>query len=377
MSQIQEWNYAHDADITFGEVHISKAPKIALAITILSVIAITALCVIYRDILGDIIVNPQLVLTSNEVNVEVFDTFDPKNYISDANIGKYEITDISNNVDTNKLGDYSVTYSSKNSVNELSQDLTVHVVDNIAPVILLKTNDDKFPIKLDNGQYTATIVINSDIAQTFNPEDYIDIIKDNYSSNDKISHECTNNFSFDQVGLITIIYAATDENGNIGNTTLNISVVEAFDEERAEYEQQISEMEEELARLKEQQNNSGHSGNSGGSNGSGSLGNSGNSGGSDNSGGSGSSDNNSGGNSGGSSNSLSASSCTVSMSSVGGTWNGVVIAASGYVHYSGTGNAHAVSGVGITEFPSGPGTYTINWQGDNGLSCTQTVTVTE
>lgn len=365
MSQIQEWNYAHDADITFGEVHISKAPKIALFITIISVIAVTVLCIIYRDVLGDIIVNPQLVLTSNEVYVDVFDEFNPNIYISTANEGKYELTGIENNVDTNTLGDYVVTYSSKNSINKLSQELIVHVVDRTEPVILLKTNSSDLPIELDNGQYTATMLMNSDIARNFNPEDYIDIIIDNYSSSDKLKPEYTNNLKFDQVGLVTVIYSTVDENGNIGNTTLNISVVEAFDAERAEYEKQIAEMEEELAKLKEQQQS--HNNNQ--SNNPNKPNNPSNPTNPDKP--------NTPDKPTTPSNSLSADSCTISMSAVGGTWNGVVIAASGYVHYSGAGNAHATSGVGITEFPSGPGTYTITWSGDNGLSCTQTVTVTE
>lgn len=255
MSRVQEWNYAHDAEISFGDVHVSKAPKIALVISIISIITLSVLGIIYKDILEDLIMNPQVTLTAYEVNFEIYDEFDPNDYISSVNVGKYEITNIDNKVDVNTLGDYTVTYSSKNSMNTYSQDLLVHVVDHTDPVILLNTYREDLPITFNNGQYYANVLIGSEVATTFNPENYIDLIIDNYSSLDKIKYEYSNKLDFDKKGDITLVYSATDENGNTGNTTLNISVVEQLDKERIEYQAIIDKMEKELSEYLESHKN--------------------------------------------------------------------------------------------------------------------------
>ena len=206
MSNIQEWNYAHDADLTFGEVHVSKAPKIALAITIISIIIVTTLCIIYRDVLGDLIVNSQLVLNEDKVVVEVYSDFNPESYISESNVGSYEVTNINSNVDTNKLGTYKVIYSSKNSVNSLDQELTVEVKDQTAPVIQLKTREssDLF-IEIEDGQYTAQVVLGSEITQNFDPSKYIDSVLDNYSDTDDITLDWSRKLDFSKTGLITVL----------------------------------------------------------------------------------------------------------------------------------------------------------------------------
>ena len=62
MSKTVTWKYKGDADVVFGEIHISKAPKIILAITVITVIAACVTGFLLRDFIYDALTNPQIML---------------------------------------------------------------------------------------------------------------------------------------------------------------------------------------------------------------------------------------------------------------------------------------------------------------------------
>ncbi|MBQ8218196.1 MAG: hypothetical protein IJZ79_02730 [Bacilli bacterium] len=363
-NNIQEWNYAHDADITFGEVHVSKAPKIALIITIISVLIVSILGIIYRDVVRDAMANPQLVLTTTNAEIDVYSEFNPEDYITAVNAGFYEITNIQSNVNTSELGTYEVIYSSKNSVNALDQVLTVEVKDITAPVILLKTRENSnLKIDFEDDQYVAEVVCGDEILENFNPGDYVDIVLDNFSNAEDISIDWSRKLDFSKAGLVTVVYSATDTSGNKGITTLNIAVVESFDADRQAYEDQIAQMEAELEALREQQNQHHSGGNTGGS------------GGSDGNGGNG---NNDGGGNGGN-DSTESSTPTLSVSdfsiSIDTGIQNIFVAAANHVSCSG-GNAQPIGGTLMTSQAKPGNTYTLIWE-CNGVQATQNITITE
>ena len=57
---VQSWNYADDADITFGEVHESKLPKVILAFTLIGIAVLGVAAFLFRNFILDYINNPQL-----------------------------------------------------------------------------------------------------------------------------------------------------------------------------------------------------------------------------------------------------------------------------------------------------------------------------
>ena len=62
MSKTVTWNYKGDADVVFGEIHISKAPKIILAVTVITVIVACVAGFLLRDYIYDVLTNPQIML---------------------------------------------------------------------------------------------------------------------------------------------------------------------------------------------------------------------------------------------------------------------------------------------------------------------------
>jgi len=344
---------------------VSKAPKIALAITIISVIIVSVLCIIYRDIVRDIMANPQLVLTSNNISIDVYSEFDPNDYITDVNSGFYEITNIQSNVDTNNLGTYEVIYSSKNSVNTLDQTMIVEVKDQTAPVILLKTRENSnLKIDFEDDQYIAEVICGDAILDNFNPENYIDLILDNYSNIDNISIDWSHKLDFSKAGLVTVVYTATDTSGNKGITTLNIAVVESFDADRKAYEDQIAAMEAELEALKQQQNNRPSGGNNNSSN------SSGNNKPKDES--KPSNDNGNTGNNESSTPTLAVSDFSVCIDV--GIQN-IFVEAAKHVTCSG-GNAQPIGGTLMTSQAKPGNSYTLIWE-CNGVQATQNITITD
>ena len=222
-----EWNYAGEADITIGEVHISKTSKIILILLIIGIIAICGLAIYFRAYIYDYIANPSIVLTEKEVNIEVNSSFNPEEFIANDTSGYiYEI--IGSDIDTSKLGTYTVTFNSKNRVKSNSIDLVVNIVDTTAPEITLIKDMD--------------LLVRGKDTDNFNPKKYLKTVKDNYSDFDDIKIEYTTDIDFTK-DTVQIIFTATDKAGNIGNKTLNLAIFDS--REDLEFEQQKQQEEQE------------------------------------------------------------------------------------------------------------------------------------
>ena len=228
MSQIQEWYYAHDADITFGEVHVSKVPKIILTVVLASIVTAGIAAYLSKDYIYDYVTNPHLELVKevthedgNYTDVEIKSKVDLKEFadVADWNNLDYEYEIDDNQLNLNALGSYVVTYKSKNRAHNSETELVINVKDTTNPTITLKNVD------LDEtGRYVKNLIRGKE-TESFNAEDYIDKIEDNYSSRDKIVVDYTKNINFD-FDSATVIYTATDENGNTGTASLSLIIKE-------------------------------------------------------------------------------------------------------------------------------------------------------
>lgn len=221
------WNYNGDADITLGEVKISKTAKIILIILLVILVICGGLSIYFRNYIYDFIANPQVVLSQSEINLEVHNEFIPEDYIANSTseytydiAGKDEI-----NID--KLGTYEVIYNSKNRIKSNSAKLTVNVVDTTPPEIKLT----KDMLMLTRGKDT----------DKFNAKDYLESVSDNYSKPEKILIDFTTNIDFEHNDEIEVTYEAQDEAGNIATAKLNIAVYDSLDELIAEYEKNKEE----------------------------------------------------------------------------------------------------------------------------------------
>ena len=227
-----EWNYKHDADITIGEEHAGKTTKIILICVFIAIAIIVGLGIYFKDYIYDLIANPEILLTGNDITVNVYDKFDPDSYIINKNDGYEYTVDGVENVDTSKLGQYIITYNSYNRMKSKSIEVTVNVVDELPPVIELTD--------------TALWLTRGEETEKFDAKNYIKSITDNYSKPENIKVEYTDNLdkSSDQW---TIIYTAIDE---AGNQTTEQLVVKIFDSEEALRKQK--EEEERQKQLEEQ-----------------------------------------------------------------------------------------------------------------------------
>lgn len=236
---MKKWNYKGVADITIGEIQKSKAPKIILTI-LLSLLTITIGLIIYfRDYLHDLAIIPEIILSTNEVSVELDSEFNAESYIINKG-DNYSITgDI---VDTSILNaEYTVIYNTWNRVNSSSTTLKVKIVDDIAPTIELKSNNKK--IKLDEN-YNFTLILGESTDTTLGTNDFnikkdiIVEVNDNHTSKEqllstlKITPE-NPDFTLKATEFsknITIKFEIKDEVGLITNKSIIITVVNGIAE---------------------------------------------------------------------------------------------------------------------------------------------------
>ena len=268
-SDIVEWNYEGDADITLGEEHISNTAKIILISLCVVIVCCIGVLIYMRHSIIDFISNPDIQLTSSEINLEVFDDFDPNSYIANSNkLDKLQEYNVDNPVDNQHLGDYVVTYYSKNRATENVTTLTVHVVDTEAPEIILAGTGDVTNAK------TITLLEGSEELLNLNPANYVLTVTDNYDDRDHIELAyIPNEFGELQINQViadsgdapnatmTIDYIATDMSGNSGTATLTIVIIKANGISEEDYQEMLerqaeleAQIEEQIRQLEEQQN---------------------------------------------------------------------------------------------------------------------------
>ena len=252
------WEYKYDADLTIGEKKLSNKAKIALIIILLILLTASIVGYIYRYHILDYFTEPQIMLSTNEVDIEVGSEFDYKDYLIENNYpDRYEITYPDNkDVDTNKLGTYELKFKLKNLMKEVDNILIINVKDTTSPTIELKESVLTFTRDVET--------------KDFNPEEHIKEIKDNYDDKKdiKLTYTKTYDWSKDKV---EVIYTVEDKSGNVSSNTLTIIVNDPPKEPEKEVEIVYVEVPSQ-------------SGNNSGSNGNTSSGNSGNNGSSGNSG---------------------------------------------------------------------------------------------
>ena len=236
--RIVEWHYAHDADITLGELHVSKTAKILLISLICVLLVAIGLGIYFRGYIYDYIVQPSVELKENSIDLEVFSEFDPNDYISKNS--EY-LQDINSNVDMSTLGTYQVVYTSKNRIKTIESVLTVNVVDTTDPELIL----------LNDGVLIA--VKNSEELQNFDPMNYIVYCHDNYDPNPHIEYTTPNPKLFTEEGQVNITYSCVDSSGNQTSAVLTVVVQEDFASQIQDSEKSQEEIDKLQKQLEEQQ----------------------------------------------------------------------------------------------------------------------------
>ena len=276
-SDIKVWNYKYDADITFGEVHVSKLPKIILTFVIIGIIVLGVTIFLFKDYIYDYANNPQLQFNEKvefldgeyAVDYEVSNSayFKPEAYMEDATYNK---ANNSYDIDTNNLaytyeitgdditkqtevGDYKVIYNSSNRISSESKELIVHLKDTTPPVINFELSDKaEYHVDLDKTGSCQLVLIKGKDTTNFDPRKYIKSVTDNYSKEDKIKIEYPSNITFNQ-DTIDIIYAATDEADNTATASLKLIIKEDIDKLEEERQKALKAAEEEKKRRLEEE----------------------------------------------------------------------------------------------------------------------------
>lgn len=208
------WTFNQDADITIGEVHVSKLPKILLALLVILLIASAIAAYYFQDVLYDFIVQPEVVLKEDEISIEVGSgPFNAEEYIAKLPADglepdRYEVTLPKNSsVDTNVVKDYNVEYK----VRVISNDkvgistLVVHVVDTQAPVIKLT-------------EHNIELIREED---TFKCMDYVESVSDNYDTTVKV--QCSDKIDWASNSVV-VDYVSDDKYGNTTVEKLEITI---------------------------------------------------------------------------------------------------------------------------------------------------------
>lgn len=247
---IMEWHYAHDADITIGEKHISHTARGLLIALLCMLCTVGGVAVYFRNYIYDYIADPDLILTNDSVKLEIDSKFDPKTFIANPDDVPYEIIG-ADLVDTSTKGRkvdsktklvsrYEVRYVAHNRVRSHEKKLIVDVVDEQAPQIELDTE----LVVLKRGTETFY----------FNPLSYIKKITDNYTDPQKVKLEYTDKFNFRE-DTQQCVYTVTDEAGNSYSKVLNIAIVNSDAEKQQKEEEQKQKEQEQQAQQPSGNNN--------------------------------------------------------------------------------------------------------------------------
>ena len=240
-----EWHYAHDADITIGEKHISHTARGLLIALLCMLCTVGGVAFYYRGYIYDYIADPNIILTNEVVQLDIDAPFNADEYVINNEGVPYEVVD-ANLVDTSingkkidkktkVLSRYEVKYIIKNRARTHNKTLVVEVVDNKPPEIELK----KELVLLVRGSET----------NSFNPKYFIKTLKDNYSEEKNIKVEYPTTFDWKET-TFQVEYKATDEVGNSTTKVLNVGVMASEEERRLAEEAERKRKEEEAAKNK-------------------------------------------------------------------------------------------------------------------------------
>lgn len=202
------WTYNKPVDITIGEVATSKTSKIILIIILSLLTTIAVFGIYFRQEIYDYITNPDIILVSNSIDLDVHSEFDPENYIAAkspyvSNI-RYENLE---NVDVHTLGTYVVTYISYNSTKSNTHDLTINIIDREPPVIKLTSQ---------------LAMLTHDSVTSFDAKSYIQELSDNYTSQEDLILEISGyDWSKD---IFELTYTVKDEVGLESYAMLNVII---------------------------------------------------------------------------------------------------------------------------------------------------------
>lgn len=207
------WNYRHDADVTIGELHESKLPKIILGLLVAVLIATIAAGIYFRDVIYDLIVRPEIILKEEEITLEVNSEFNPEDYVArlpgnGEQPDRYEIIYPSpSSINMEKVGDYSVPYTVilKRNGKQYVTRLVVHVEDSTPPTIKLSTNEVELTRDVDN----------------FKCMTYVMDVKDNYDQTVKATCSDKIDWSADKY---EVEYLAQDLSGNLAVEKLTLRI---------------------------------------------------------------------------------------------------------------------------------------------------------
>lgn len=131
-------------------------------------------------------------------------------YIED-NYSTYQNIEIDmiGNINYEKVGSYLVTFIFKDeSLNETKFETNIIIIDNIAPIITLKTKNMYYYINDDKPNFYNNIIS----------------IYDNYSLSENIEINIIEDINYEKVGVYEVLYEAIDEYGNKSYSTLNFYV---------------------------------------------------------------------------------------------------------------------------------------------------------
>ena len=244
------WMYEGGADITIGEKKISNTSKIILMIVLALLVASAVLVYINRNLVIDYITKPSIVLKDSNVELELGQEFNYKDYLAEQKYAKrYKITYPDNSeVDINTPGEYIVEYKLQTLTDTNVTKLKVTVVDKTKPTLELTES----LVKLTRGKDT----------KNFDPKKYIKDYSDNYDKKEDLEVTYTETFDWSK-DTVKVDYTVKDKSGNVTSEKLVVSVSDPPKEEPKNNNNNNSG------------GNSGGSGNSGGNNNSGGGGSSG------------------------------------------------------------------------------------------------------
>lgn len=423
MGKVMKWQYSGTADITLGkEVHISPLPKIALVVTISIIVLLCTLGAIFRDYLYDVFINPQIILkyvnqTDNgyEVNVPLQYAFAAEKFIDEVNTKEYDAFmnpdnleytySVDGTVNTSTVGSYQVTYNSSNRANTKQILLTVNVTDSVAPTATLQNPLTHAELsKGKDGNYKPIFIVRGKATNieegyygtnSWKPEDFVLDISDNYSEKDKIVVTYPDNpdWSGTEAEYKELVYTFADESNNKTEMILPVYVVSLEEYETQDIKvdglnlnNDIQNQIDQIAQATQDKNNRENNNNNHNGNGDANDPGPANSDIDPNDDDSWRADNwqdtptNDDGSHTGRNPQISADSFTWSVSVDGPLTSGAFWArAQSKIHYYDYDYADAqpTSGVVISYQPDGPGTYSIHWETSTGMSCDQTVIITE